>query len=142
MVVVDTSVAFKWFASDKEDHLPKALLLLKNHLDKKEPILVPDMIVYELANAFTTKTKLTAGEIRIFLADLETIRLTIKPITIPLVTKASEFAKKYKTTVYDAFYAVLAEEKKCYLITADLQFIKQVRLPFVKHVSEYSRSTK
>jgi len=46
--------------------------------------------------------------------------------------KSAIFSRKYKVSVYDAVYAVLAQDKGCVLITADSKFVDQVNLPFVK----------
>ncbi len=44
-LVVDASVAFKWFA--QEDGTDRALVLL----EREEPIVAPDLIVAEICNA-------------------------------------------------------------------------------------------
>lgn len=133
MVVVDTSVAYKWFSPDKEELLSEALALLKN----SDALIAPDLIIYELANSWATKTKLKISQIKIFLKDLEETEIKIEPVSFELVRKAIDFSKKYYVSVYDASYAVLAEEKGCDLFTADSKFVKKVNLPFVKHLSEY-----
>lgn len=132
MVVVDASVAYKWW--DKKEKLSKkAQVFLKNRLNNK--ILVPDLILYELANAWATKTKLSISDAKRNLKDLESINLQIEPITFELIKKAVEFSKKYQVSVYDASYAVLAQGKKCDLVTADTKFVNQVNLPFVKSLA-------
>lgn len=136
MVVIDASVAFKWFSTEKELFLNQALRLLDSHLLKKAIIIVPDLMIYELANAWTTRTKIPVNKIKIFLKDLEDTGLNIETATFKLLTKSAVFAKKYQVSVYDAIYAVLAKEKKCKLITADIKFIKKVRLPFIKSLEE------
>ena len=132
MVVIDASIAFKWFAREKEAFLPQALNILKAHLEKKEIIITPDIILYELSNAWITKTTLTTDKIKVFLKDLQNLAIIIEPLTYERAEKAAEFAKKYHVTVYDASYAVLALENKCSLITADAKFVKAVKLPFIK----------
>lgn len=134
MVVVDTSVAYKWFSPAKEELLSEALEILKN----SDAIIAPDIILYELANSWATKTKLKISQIKVFLKDLEEIEIKIEPVTFELVRKAVDFSKKYYVSVYDASYAVLAEEKGCDFFTADFKFVKKVNLHFVKHLSEYS----
>lgn len=135
MVIIDTSVAFKWFTTDeKEQNLTPALKLLDLHLHKKEIIVVPDLLLYELANAWATKTKIPVDKIKTNLQDLEDIQLKIIPVTFELISKAITFSKKYKVSVYDGVYVVLAKEKKCNLITADVKFIKKTGLPFIKNL--------
>jgi predicted nucleic acid-binding protein len=137
MVVIDTSVAFKWFAKDEEELLPNALSLLDNHLHHKEVLIAPDLILYELANAWSTKTELTIGQIKAFMQDLGQTKITIEPITTELINKAVIFSKKYTVSVYDASYAVLAKQKDCTYITADFRFVNKVDLPYIKHLEDY-----
>lgn len=138
MVIVDTSVAYKW--TDKnEEFREKALNILQAHIDKKNQIIVPDLIFYELANAWATKTKLSFSVIKNNLEDLEDSNLIIEPVNFVLLKKAILFSKNHKVSVYDAIYAILAKEKNCELITADDKFVGQVRIPFVKSLKDYSR---
>lgn len=131
MVIVDTSVAYKW--TDKnEEFREKALGILNDHINKKNQIIVPDLIFYELANAWTTKAKLSFSVIGHNLKDFEDSNLIAEPVSFDLIRKAILFSRKYKVSVYDAVYAVLAREKGCDLITADAKFADQVGLPFVK----------
>ena len=133
MVVIDTSVAYKWFTAEEENS-SKALKLLKNHLHKKEILVSCNIIIYELANAWATKTKLPIEKIKIFLKDFEQTGIKIEAMTFELIGEAIEFSKKYHVSVYDASYAVLAKQKKCDFITADSKFVRQVNLPFIKNL--------
>lgn len=135
MVVVDASVAYKWW-DQKEELSEDAQIFLKNHINK---ILVPDLMLYELANAWSTKTKLAISDVKSNLEDLEKLNLQIEPITFKLLTKAVDFSKKYNVSVYDASYAVLARAKKCDLVTADTKFVNQVNLPYVKSLADYKK---
>ncbi len=133
MVVVDTSVVYKWFSPENEELLPEALALL----DNSDTFIAPDLIIYELANSWATKTKLKISQIKVFLKDLEEMEIKIEPVTFELIRKTVDFSKKYHISAYDASYAVLAQENKCDLFTADSKFVEKVNLPFVKHLSEY-----
>lgn len=138
MVVCDTSVVFKWFSTEQEKDLPFALKLLELHVHHKETISAPDIILYELGNAWATKTKLKPAKIKTFLADLDKTGLTIEAVTTTFIAKAVDFSKKYHVSVYDACYIVLAKEKKCDFITADAKLVNRVNLPFVKLLSDYN----
>lgn len=133
MVIVDASIAYKWW-DQKEDLSKEAQLILKNYFNE---IVAPDLILYELANAWATKSKLNISDIKSNIEDLKNLNLQIIPVTFKLTQKAVEFSKKYRVSVYDASYAVLAQEKKCDLITADTKFVNQVNLPFVKSLDKY-----
>lgn len=137
MVVIDTSVAYKWFERDQEEYVQQALSLLSEHTQAKETLAAPHLIIYELANAWATKTHLPGKQIEVFLSDFEKIGLQLENVTLDDIRKAVALARERHVSVYDASFAVLAKEKKSILFTADTKFVKQVNLPFVKHLSEY-----
>lgn len=136
MVVIDASVVFKWFVEDEVCH-NETKTLLKRHLSHIENLIIPDLLLYEVANAWSTKSTLTPAEVRDNLIHLDAYALTICPVTFSLLQKSSYFAKQYSVSVYDASYAVLAKEKGCDLITADNKFIDRVDLSFTKHINQY-----
>ena len=131
MIIVDTSVAFKWFSPLESDR-ELALQILDNHLVKKTSILIPDLFFYEMTNAWATKVNLPFAKIQEYLTKLQAFNLSIAEVAFSLLELTANFSKKYHVSVYDASYAVLAEEKGCDLITADKKFVKQVNLPYVK----------
>jgi len=137
MVVIDTSVAYKWFSKENEEYLSSALKLLENQLKKKETLIAPDIILYELANAWATKTNLTLDQAKRFMNDFILTEVKTEPITIELVNEAMVFSKKYRVSVYDASYAILAQKRKCAYYTADSKFIDRVNLPYIKHLKDY-----
>lgn len=136
MVIIDASVAYKWFAKNEEDS-DLALSILQKHINGQEKIVVPDLILYELANAWVTKIAISNARVKTNLKDLHDASLEIESLTFDLISKAAAFAQKYRLSVYDAIYAVLAKEKGYKLITADKNFTEKINLPFVKLLEEY-----
>lgn len=130
MIVIDTSVAFKWFSLEEQSR-NHAKHILTEHIKNQTQIIVPDLFFYEIANAWATKVMLSIENIYTFLAKLESYQLVVAPLTFPLLSKITAFSKTFRVSVYDASYAVLASEKGCKLITADEKFVKQVQLPYV-----------
>lgn len=131
MVIIDTSVSFKWF-DDTEPNYSSAIALLTGHLNNQNEIYVPELFLYEITNAWSTKSALTTSEIEANLEKLHKYSLNLISVNFLLLNKACNFSKKYKVSVYDASYAVLAEERGCDLITADEKFVRQVNLKYVK----------
>lgn len=138
MIIIDCSVAFKWFSQEDEEDIDKALEILDLHLCGKEIITVPDLIIYELANVWATKSNLSPERSKVFLKDFKNSQLVIEQISFELINKAVAFSKKYQVSVYDAIYAVLAKDRGCSLVTADKKFAEKINLPFVKLLEEYS----
>lgn len=137
MVVIDTSVAFKWFSA-AEDDSKTALKLLADHIKNKNPILIPNLFFYEITNAWTTKKGFKVEYINENLNLLEKYMLTSVQLNFASLKIAASISKQYNVSVYDASYAVLARENGCDLITADEKFAKQVNLPFVKTLASVS----
>ncbi len=137
MIVVDTSVAFKWFNANEEG-FDKALIILEYHLRKKNIILVPSLLFYEITNAWTTKSSLDEEKIKNNLKLLGKYSLETLNLDTASLQKSVHFAREYKTSVYDAVYAILAQERKCDLVTADQKFAERVCLPFIKTLQSYS----
>lgn len=137
MVIVDASVAFKWF-SQNEENSDQALKILSSHQNKQNIILAPDLLFYELANAWATKTSLAIKGIKTFLKDLQNINLKIEAINFELLNQAVVLSKKYKISLYDAVYITLAKRKKCLFITSDQKLVSKTNLPFVKLLKTYN----
>lgn len=135
MVVVDTSIAYKWIREEDTRHL--SLELLYRFLSGKEEVIAPDLLLYELANALSSKTELTVRDVEEAWNLFTDFNISIFTPTPNFLKKCLKFAKKYQVAVYDATYAVLAKEKKCDLITADQKFVERVNLSFIKLLEEY-----
>lgn len=131
MVIVDTSVIFKWFDTS-EDNREQAIDLLIQHLSNKEVITTSDLLLYEITNAWSTKSKLPNSRIRMNLTRLEKYALNIAAVNFRLLDKAFTLSRKYSISVYDASYAVLAQEKQCIFITADRKLVEKLNLSFIK----------
>ena len=135
MIVLDASCANKLFLPNEEGH-QEVKEIIRQHLRGSEQIIVPDLLYYEVANTLVTKTEIILEYTLESLAQLYSLNLRVIPISEKVLSKSAEFAIKYKVTVYDAVYAVIAKQKKCNLITSDEKFIKAVNLPFVKLLSD------
>lgn len=133
-MIIDASVAIKWFIYSEEDW-EKAKNLLAKHLRKEEQIIVPDLLFLEISNTFATKKTipLNVGE--------ESLKLLYKwnlHIEYPSdedLLESLRLAKKHITTVYDMLYAVLAKKLKTYLITADNKFYLKTKFSYVRLLS-------
>lgn len=109
MVIIDSSVVFKWF--DQGEILSdRAMKLLNSHLSSQAPIFIPELIFYELTNAWATKSALKTEEIIKNLQTFLEYSLNIISAEKSLFEKIVRFSKKYEVTTYDAVYAVLAQK--------------------------------
>ena len=140
MIVVDASVAIKWI--EKEEDSEKAVLLQKSHLLKQNEIIVPQLIYFEIANTLSTKSKVEEKYIELGINIVYNTDLKIEQLEKVDLLKASNLAKKHKTSVYDMIYAVVAKKYDTILITTDEKFIQKTKFSYVKLLSEYTAGTK
>lgn len=138
MIIIDASVISKLFLPTEENR-DQAEIILDYHLKGVNIIIVPELLFYEVANTLATKTGISLPKIKSNLKDLKDANFQVEHVTFDILNRAVTMAKKYKVSVYDATYAVLAKQKKCKLITADNKFISQVKLPFIKNLTDYSK---
>ena len=134
MTIIDASVVNKLFLPNEAGR-EDALAILKKHIQKKDNIMVPDLLFYEVANTLATKTSIPAKQVTISLSKLDKMNLNIFHSTLEDIKKAAVFAKEHNVSVYDAIYVVIAAGKKCNLITADEKFIAKINLDYVLNLN-------
>lgn len=116
-VVIDTSVAFKWF--DATEHgSDVAVELLREHKRDETALVAPAHLPLEIVNALTCRwTGLAPVERAIgFLADAD---LLIAPIEDSLLAEAARIAHAERIALYDATFIALAAHLDAELVTAD-----------------------
>ncbi len=116
-VVTDASVIIKWFC--EEEHTDRALYLRELHIQGKSQIAIPDLSLYEIANALRYNKSIHENEIREAVESMYKIGIDIIIPTKEVIQKAIHLALKYNITVYDSYYLALAEVLGFVLITAD-----------------------
>lgn len=125
MSVLDASVVLKWFV-DEADSV-RALQLREEFYKGTREIVVPDLLLFEVANALRYNPGFTAEEIKRAIRTLFDMGLEVVAPTYSLVAEAIELAKSLDVTCYDAVYLALAEQLGFEFVTADERFCKQVR---------------
>ena len=120
MVVVDSSVALKWFIS--EEGSDKAATLLR-----REVLAAPDMLLYEITNVLNWRNELTASERRALMAQF--LKCNVQMFAIPShkFGRVVDLAQEYGITTYDASFVAMAELLETDLITADIKLANKVK---------------
>ena len=127
-IVVDTSVAFKWFVGYGETGLEEAGALLLAHRRGEVELIAPSTLTVEIAN--TLRYLLPhAKDALDFLTELEATHLGLYAPTPDLVRRATERAIEAGVAVYDALFLALAEEHDCPLVTADRKAFEGAKTP-------------
>ena len=116
-MVVDSSVAVKWFVRDGEQGVEEAMALLEDHRARKRVLAAPSHLVLEVLNALRWRG-LAAGELGAVARSLLGMRLELVP-SQALAVSAAELSVAHGLTVYDAAFAALALELDSELVTAD-----------------------
>jgi predicted nucleic acid-binding protein len=122
LVVVDASVAAKWFLPENEEALVDQAAALLDQYDKREiQFVVPDLFYVEIASAIWKAVRV--GRVSRAFGDQALALLTQREFaTVPslkLLDGAFQIAADYGRTVYDSLYVALAMQTKSQLITAD-----------------------
>lgn len=134
MIVIDASVIVKWFQEEKDSD--KARSLQYDHITGVNSILIPHLLYYELANTFSTKSRLPIKNIQHNFQALFKMKLHIYEEKEIDLMETTLLAKKKDTSFYDMLYAVVAKNKKCDMVTADERFVKRTKFSHVKLLSE------
>ena len=133
LVVLDASVAVKWFLPEKVETLAtEALALLGRHGKNEIQIIVPDLFWVESASVLWKAIR--RGNFPKSSADAAIATLTQYDFptfpTAKLVSKAFGIATDYDRTVYDSLYVELAVQSNSQLITADERLVNSLAAHF------------
>jgi predicted nucleic acid-binding protein len=122
-VVVDASVAVKWFLP--EIHTKAACRLLSG----KRELLAPDLIWAEVGNVLwkkVSRAEITAEVAHGILRDFKRFPFHIYA-SRSLLDSAWNLAERFRISVYDSLYVALAVTRKCRLVTTDRRLYNTFR---------------
>jgi len=124
MKIADASVVYKWYVTENETR--EALDLLEDFNSGIEKLAVPDLILYELANALRYSRKLNASDVASALENFTSLGIEVITPNGALLKEAVRLAMGHDITVYDAVYVALAKSLGCELITADKKLLHKL----------------
>ena len=125
LAVLDSSVVIKWFRVSEPLH-EQALILRSAYADGVLDLAVPDLLVYEIANALRYKTDLTIAEVCSAVQSLLDMDVAVIPVSAQLVQRAVQLARTYDVTVYDAVFVACTEHLTATLVTADQALLRDL----------------
>lgn len=129
-VVVDSSVAIKWFVV--EPHSAEAIPILDRYQAGTLALLAPDLIFAEFGNIVWKKQTfqgLSASNAQSILGEFRALTLEITS-TADLLADAYRLAVTHRRTVYDALYLALSVREQCPFLTADEKLANAVGSTF------------
>ncbi len=130
MIVIDASVAVKWFVPETDSTAARALYT--------EELWAPAIWLSEVANALWHHVRvgeLSAAQAKMLLPRFR--RAPITPVALDVhIERAFSLANEIPHAIYDCLYLALAIEEGTHLITADARFVRAVRRhrKWTKHV--------
>lgn len=116
-VVIDSSVAVKWFS--EEEKSADALELRDSHVKGLVALVSTPLLTCEVANALRYKPDYESEKLAEAIHHLYKLHLCEAPIDAQLLSRSSEIAFKGDVTVYDAIPVALADIRKTRCVTAD-----------------------
>jgi len=122
LLVVDASVAVKWFKPHGEPHLEQALGLLTRHRDGTAALAAPSHLRLEVINALWSQ-RIDAERLGCVPQDLDDFDLLWFEIDRELTSHAARIAAEMRLTVYDAAYVALALRLDAPLVTCNEEII-------------------
>ena len=134
--VLDASVVIKWFSMHDENDLGKALDLRQQIADGRYSVIVPDLLLYEFANALRYNARFSADDVSGAVQSVIDMGFDVRGVKGTVMKKAAELAFRFGITVYDAYYLSLAQIENKSLITADHKMAAKVKK--FKHVMRLS----
>jgi predicted nucleic acid-binding protein len=138
-IVLDASVAIKWFKDKDENYIDLALSIQVKKLTGEVEIIVPDLFFLEVLNAFLTKPALTREDISNIKESLLKMNMKIVYPDSKILGKTIDIALKNNLTFYDALYIATAEANDAILYTEDKEILSSRKVyGFIRHIKDYS----
>lgn len=125
MYVLDASVILKWFL--EEEYSEVALEFRNKFISGNYNLALPDLIIYETANALRYERAFSPNTAFEAVTSLIDLGIDIIVPTPGLVKLALGIAYEKKVTAYDAIYIALAHELRYDFVTADEKLYRKVR---------------
>ena len=122
ILVIDASVACKWFIEEPGSEAAEALL------GDRFTLVAPDLSVPEVCNVASTKLRraeVTASQAAAMVDGMPDLIGEFVP-SLAVTGRALEIASSLAHPVYDCFYLALAEIRAVPFVTADPRFVGRV----------------
>jgi predicted nucleic acid-binding protein len=137
-VVLDASIAVKWFNVKYEDNVDIALQIQRQKILNKLEIIVPDLFFLEIINVFLTKSKFRIEDIFIIEEALHKMDLKVVYPDHSALNNAIGVAYTCNLTIYDSLYIAVAKLYNASLLTEDKKILKnRNKFKFISSLEEF-----
>ena len=124
-LILDASVIVKWFT--KEEDRDKAVRLREDFFKGKLEIVLPDLVLYEIANALRYNPNIDSNDVIDAISSILDMEIEIVVPQSSILRKAIEIAFEKKISFYDSFYIALASEIDFGFVTADEKLYNKIK---------------
>jgi len=129
-LVVDSSVAIKWFVT--EPYSDESRKILDGYKAGDINLLAPDLINAEVGNIIWKKHRvqdLSAEDAQVIVETFQNVTIDFTSSAV-LMDEAYRLAIDHERMVYDMMYVALSKQKKCRFITADERLVNAIGKQF------------
>lgn len=139
-IVIDASVALKWYLPE-EDNAAEADLLAVDFFKSKKELLVPTLFDYEIINTLkvaVARNRISEADALAAITRFQLLKIERHDF-LPLQDATFRLALRYQRSAYDAAYLALAEANNTKLYTGDKRLFNAVNNVFawVKWIGDY-----
>jgi predicted nucleic acid-binding protein len=139
-IVLDASIAVKWFSAKSEDNVEIALEIQRQKILNKLEIIVPDLFFLEITNTFLTRSKFSIEDILMIEESLHKMNLKVIYPDHTILNSAIRIAHVCDLTIYDSFYIAVAKLCEVPLLTEDNKIIdNRNKFVFIKSPEEFKK---
>ncbi|MBC8389426.1 MAG: type II toxin-antitoxin system VapC family toxin [Actinobacteria bacterium] len=137
-IVLDASMAVKWFNVKSEDNVEIALEIQRQKILNKLEIIVPDLFFLEIVNAFLTRSKFGVEDVFTIEEALHKMNLKVIYPNHFILNSAIKIAHACDLTIYDSFYIAVARFCETPLLTEDKKILmNKNKFQFIKSPEEF-----
>lgn len=123
--VLDASVIIKWFTQEEKREL--AIKLRERYINEEIEIVVPDLILYEIANALRYNNNFDEKDVIKAIQTIFDMEIYIINPNKEILQKAIEISYLKNISFYDALYIALAKGMNFNFITADKKLYEKTK---------------
>ena len=127
VLIIDTSVALKWFLEKGEADVAQARHLRQAHLSGQWTLRAPDFLLVEIASALTAGRRWAFEDVIRALEDIREIQLHLVELQFSTLANAVDLASTFGVTVYDSYFLAVAIDDAERSIAVNLTGILSVR---------------
>ena len=109
-----------------EEHTDKALELRQRYADDEIEVVVPDLVLNELANALRYNPNFDQEDVKDAIQSIFDMDFEILATSPEILKLATDISFEFETTIYDSIYLALAESLECVTITTDQELVNKL----------------